>query len=98
MNEFPLESYYTDCPPDDVYVDSTHLLGVQINHAQWEPGSGVIADMLLNVPCTSTFVIARFPKYTNSILTGLHDTYFPTTYDWKRMLGKANHRFPMASF
>jgi hypothetical protein len=25
MNEFPPDSYYVDCPPYDVYVDSMHL-------------------------------------------------------------------------
>ena len=34
INEFPLESYYANCPPYVVYVDSSHRLIVQINHGR----------------------------------------------------------------
>ena len=46
MNELSMESYYVYCLPYDFYFDSTHIIIVQINHDQLEPGSGMLENMV----------------------------------------------------
>ena len=59
MNKLPLESYYAYCPSYDLYVDSSNLLSIKINHGEWEQNSRIIVDIILDAPCTSTFITPR---------------------------------------
>ena len=74
MNGFPPNPYYACHPPYDIYIDSSPLLTVQINYGQREQKNIMIANMILNAPCISTFIISIYVKYTNRILIVILDT------------------------
>lgn len=71
LNKLSPKSYYAYRLPCDFYIDSSNLLAIKINHGDWEQKSNMIVDMILNAPCTNTFIIPRSIMYTNRITKSL---------------------------